>query len=185
MKTIDNLLGNEGINAAAVLALSGTLMVLVAKGNGPLSLRRSQKTVNFGGIGVAVTEKQLGWAGLILAVVGIILSVAALARESIAVGVIALALVLIALVALFFMYRSSRRLGQATKALEEPPITLRDIQKVIRFEDAAATRAAYTDTRTVKVNHETEPTHYWFKNLVPKEKMALHQKSLLNQKLYV
>jgi hypothetical protein len=39
MKTIDNLLGNEGINAAAVLALSGTLMVLVAKGNGPLSLK--------------------------------------------------------------------------------------------------------------------------------------------------
>ncbi len=34
MKTISNLLGNEGINAAAVLALSGTLMVLVAKGNG-------------------------------------------------------------------------------------------------------------------------------------------------------
>jgi hypothetical protein len=39
MKTIGNLLGNEGINAAAVLALSGTLMVLVAKGNGPLSLK--------------------------------------------------------------------------------------------------------------------------------------------------
>ncbi len=40
MKTIGNLLGNEGINAAAVLALSGTLMVLVAKGGGPLSLKR-------------------------------------------------------------------------------------------------------------------------------------------------
>ena len=39
MKTIGNLLNNEGINAAAVLALSGTLMALVAKGNGPLSLK--------------------------------------------------------------------------------------------------------------------------------------------------
>jgi hypothetical protein len=39
MKTIGNLLGNEGINAAAVLALSGTLMVLVAKGESPLSLK--------------------------------------------------------------------------------------------------------------------------------------------------
>ena len=35
METIGNLLGNEGINAAAVLALSGTLMVLVAKGTVP------------------------------------------------------------------------------------------------------------------------------------------------------
>ncbi len=39
METIGNLLDNEGINAAAVLALSGTLMVLVAKGNAPLSLK--------------------------------------------------------------------------------------------------------------------------------------------------
>lgn len=40
MKTIDKLLSNEGINAAAVMALSGTLMVMVAKGGGPLSLGR-------------------------------------------------------------------------------------------------------------------------------------------------
>ena len=39
MKTIGKLLGNERINAAAVLALSGTLMVLVAKGGEPLSLK--------------------------------------------------------------------------------------------------------------------------------------------------
>ncbi len=40
MKTIDKLLNNEGIYAAAVMALSGTLMVMVAKGDGPLSLGR-------------------------------------------------------------------------------------------------------------------------------------------------
>ncbi len=40
MKTIGNLLANEGINAAAVLALSGTLVVLAAKGDGPVSLKR-------------------------------------------------------------------------------------------------------------------------------------------------
>jgi hypothetical protein len=39
MKTIGDLLGNEGINAGAVLALSGALMVLTAKGKGPLSLK--------------------------------------------------------------------------------------------------------------------------------------------------
>ena len=39
MKSIGNLLGNEGTYAAAVLALSGTLMALVAKGNGPVSLK--------------------------------------------------------------------------------------------------------------------------------------------------
>ncbi|MCA1731273.1 MAG: hypothetical protein LC751_18315 [Actinobacteria bacterium] len=39
MKTIGKLLSNEGINAAAVLALSGALMVLVDKGDGPLSLK--------------------------------------------------------------------------------------------------------------------------------------------------
>jgi hypothetical protein len=39
MKSIGNLLGNEGTYAAAVLALSGTLMTLVAKGNGPISLK--------------------------------------------------------------------------------------------------------------------------------------------------
>lgn len=39
MKTIGRLLGNEGTNTAAVLTLSGTLMVLMAKGNGPLSLK--------------------------------------------------------------------------------------------------------------------------------------------------
>ena len=32
MKTIGTLLGNEGINAAMVVVLSGTIMVLVAKG---------------------------------------------------------------------------------------------------------------------------------------------------------
>ncbi|MBA3472386.1 MAG: hypothetical protein H0T57_04015 [Rubrobacter sp.] len=40
MKTIGNLLGNEGTNAAMVVALSGTIMVLVAKGDGPVSLKR-------------------------------------------------------------------------------------------------------------------------------------------------
>ena len=39
MKTIDKLLSNEGINAAVVMALSGTLMLLVAKGDGPVSLK--------------------------------------------------------------------------------------------------------------------------------------------------
>jgi hypothetical protein len=40
MKTIGKLLGNEGTNAATVVALSGTLVVLLAKGDGPLSLKR-------------------------------------------------------------------------------------------------------------------------------------------------
>lgn len=39
MKTIGKLLGNEGINATAVLALSGTLIILVSKGGGLLSLK--------------------------------------------------------------------------------------------------------------------------------------------------
>lgn len=39
MKTIGRLFGSEGINVATLLALSGTLIVLVAKGGGPLSLR--------------------------------------------------------------------------------------------------------------------------------------------------
>ena len=39
MKTIDKLLNNEGINAVALMALSGALMVLVAKGDGPVSLK--------------------------------------------------------------------------------------------------------------------------------------------------
>ena len=39
MKAIDKLMKNEGINAAAVMVLSGTLMVLVAKGDGPVSLK--------------------------------------------------------------------------------------------------------------------------------------------------
>ncbi len=40
MKTIGKLLGNEGINAATVLALSGTIVVLMAKGDGPVSIKR-------------------------------------------------------------------------------------------------------------------------------------------------
>ncbi len=39
MKTIGKLFGNEEINAAAVLALSGTLMALAAKGSSLLSLK--------------------------------------------------------------------------------------------------------------------------------------------------
>lgn len=39
MKTIGELLGNEEINASLVLALSGTIMMLVAKGHGPISLK--------------------------------------------------------------------------------------------------------------------------------------------------
>lgn len=37
---IGKLLGKEEVNAALALALSGALMVLVVKGDGPLSLRR-------------------------------------------------------------------------------------------------------------------------------------------------
>ena len=36
---IGRLLGKEEVNAAVVLTLSGALMVLVAKGDGPLSLK--------------------------------------------------------------------------------------------------------------------------------------------------
>jgi hypothetical protein len=39
MKTIGKLFGNEGINAATVLTLSGTLVVLMAKGDSSLSLK--------------------------------------------------------------------------------------------------------------------------------------------------
>ena len=39
MKMIGKLLGSEGMNVATVVALSGTLAALVAKGNGPMSLR--------------------------------------------------------------------------------------------------------------------------------------------------
>jgi hypothetical protein len=35
MKMFGNLLGSEEINATLVMALSGTLMMLVAKGDGP------------------------------------------------------------------------------------------------------------------------------------------------------
>ena len=37
---IGKLLGKEEVNVALVLALSGAVMVLVAKGDGPLSLGR-------------------------------------------------------------------------------------------------------------------------------------------------
>jgi hypothetical protein len=40
MKTLGNLLGNEGITAAAVVAISGTLAVLICKAGGPVSLKR-------------------------------------------------------------------------------------------------------------------------------------------------
>ena len=39
MKMIGKLLGSEGINAAMVVALSGTVIALVAKGDGPASLK--------------------------------------------------------------------------------------------------------------------------------------------------
>jgi hypothetical protein len=39
MKMSGKLSGNDGMNVAAVLALSGTLVALVAKGNGPISLK--------------------------------------------------------------------------------------------------------------------------------------------------
>jgi hypothetical protein len=40
MKMFGKLLGSEEINATMVMALSGTLMMLVAKGDGPVSLKR-------------------------------------------------------------------------------------------------------------------------------------------------
>jgi hypothetical protein len=39
MQTIDKLLSDEGINAATVMALSGTLMVMVARGDDPILLK--------------------------------------------------------------------------------------------------------------------------------------------------
>lgn len=118
-----------------------------------------------------MSERQLGWAGLFLGVIGLVLSVAALVRESLAIGLVGLALVAVALLALFLLYLSSKKLGDARRTLEEPPITLRHIQKVIRFEDRDAARATHTDRRTVRVNHATGPTHYWFKNLAPVDKL--------------
>jgi hypothetical protein len=40
MKMMSKLLGNEEINAAMVVALSGTIIALVAKGEGPVSLKK-------------------------------------------------------------------------------------------------------------------------------------------------
>jgi hypothetical protein len=40
MEMFSKLLGSEEINAALVMALSGTIMVLAAKGDGPVSLKR-------------------------------------------------------------------------------------------------------------------------------------------------
>jgi hypothetical protein len=40
MRMFGTLLGSENINAALVIALSGTLMALVAKGDDPVSLKR-------------------------------------------------------------------------------------------------------------------------------------------------
>ena len=40
MKMIGNLLGNEEVDAALVLVVSGAVMVLVANGPGPVSLGR-------------------------------------------------------------------------------------------------------------------------------------------------
>ena len=40
MKMFGKLLGSEEINATLAMALSGTLMMLVAKGDGPISLKR-------------------------------------------------------------------------------------------------------------------------------------------------
>lgn len=39
MKMISKLLGNEEINTAMVVALSGTIVALVVKGDGPVSLK--------------------------------------------------------------------------------------------------------------------------------------------------
>ena len=40
MKMIGNLLRSEELNAATVLALSGTIIVLMTKGDGSVSLKR-------------------------------------------------------------------------------------------------------------------------------------------------
>jgi len=40
VKMFSDLLGNEEINAATALVLSGTLIVLMAKGTGPVSPKR-------------------------------------------------------------------------------------------------------------------------------------------------
>ena len=39
MKMLSKLLGNEEINAAMVVALSGTIITLAAKGDAPASLK--------------------------------------------------------------------------------------------------------------------------------------------------
>jgi hypothetical protein len=40
MKMISKLLGSEEINAAMMVALSGTIVALVVKGDGPVSLKK-------------------------------------------------------------------------------------------------------------------------------------------------
>lgn len=113
------------------------------------------------------------WASLLVAIVGVILAGLSLLRQSQTIALISfLVLGLTAVIAGVVSYVSSKKLDDMSKTLEEPPITICEIRKVISFEDGDSTKSSHTDYRKVRVNHTTEPTFYWFKNLAPVDSIA-------------
>lgn len=122
-------------------------------------------------------EIQLGWAGLVLAVIGILLDVVGLVGESVGIAIIGLSLFVMVIGVLSLLYKAQEQLNSSVgqlneirRSLEAPPFTTLNVVRTLTFEDAAAHKAEFTDTRRIQVNHRGI-SEYWFRQLAPPERI--------------
>jgi len=113
----------------------------------------------------------VGWAGLGSGIIGILLTVAGLFSQSLALGLIGLALLVIAAVGFFALYHQQRRLRDAESKVDElqrdwvkPHITLLDISTEVRFHDKDTHRANQVEIRKAHVNYPGI-TEFWFRGI--------------------
>lgn len=126
-------------------------------------------------------------ASLGVGLVGLVLSAAALFNESLALGIIGLALVVISIGALYFLYYSAKNLEETNRSLketnrslkeanrsleearsflEEPPFTLLSVEKTLTFNEKDPRVASHVDIREARANYKGL-TELWFKEVGP------------------
>lgn len=116
-------------------------------------------------------EILLGWAGLILGVISVILSAVGIIGESLALALFGLAFLLVVVGGLSLLYKmqgqlnaSVQQVNELRSSIEEPPFTLLSVEKTLSFEDERGEGASFIDTRKIRANHKGQ-AQYWFKEI--------------------
>jgi hypothetical protein len=113
-------------------------------------------------------EEIVGWASLVSGIIGILVTVVGLLRQSFALGLFGLVLLIGAAVAFLVLYHQQRRLRSAESQVNElqrswtkPHLTLLELNAEVRFHDKDAHRATQIEVRKAQANYHGI-TEFWF-----------------------